>query len=226
MMLDKIEQTTPNRWGLIATPFLLAIGFIGRTSGWPIDWLWLALFSSLALVLQFGPEAYRIFLKPMGKGKIKYLLLVVVLSFVLSTIAARLGSLLLNNHAVENPIAQSLHNNSLLENIYFFLTTWISLAGEELITAAVAFPVYHYLAKRFSPNRAFLFSALISGLFFGSLHLTTYSWNWYQSLVVIGLTRIPFNYAWKKADSLRGGIIAHTVYDYVIFLFVLLAGML
>lgn len=223
-MLDKIEQTRPNRWGLIATPFLLGIGFIGRTSGWPISWLWLFLFASLALILQFGPEAYGAVLKPMGKGKVRYLLLAVILSFVLSTIAARLGSILLNNHAVENPIAQSLHANSLLENIYFFLTTWISLAGEEMITAAIAFPLYHYLAKRFNPNQAFLFSAPISSLFFGALHLTTYSWNWYQSLVVIGLTRIPFTYAWKKADSLRGGIIAHTIYDYVIFLFVLLGG--
>ncbi|MGG5318863.1 CPBP family glutamic-type intramembrane protease [Enterococcus sp. AZ072] len=224
-MLDEIEQTRPNRRGLIATPFLLAIGFIGRTTDWPLSWIWLFLFSLLALLFQFGPDACKLFLKPMGKGKIRYIILFVVLSFVLSTIAARLGNLLLNNQTVENPIAQSLHENSLLQNIYFFLTTWISLAGEELTTAAVAFPLYYYLVKQFGQKQAFLFSSILSALFFGSLHLTTYSWNWYQSLVVIGLTRLPFNYAWKKTDSLRGGIIAHTVYDYLIFFFVLLAGM-
>lgn len=223
-MLDKIEQTWLNRWGVIATPFLLAFGFIGRTSDWPLSWIWLLLFSSLALLAQFGSDAYKLFLKPLGKGKLRYILLFVVLSFVVSTIAARLGNLLLNNHAVENPIAQSLHSNTLLQNIYFFLTTWISLAGEELTTAAVAFPLYHYLVKQIGGKQAFLLSSILSALFFGSLHLTTYSWNWYQSLVVIGLTRIPFNYAWKKTDSLRGGIIAHTVYDYLIFFFVLLAG--
>ncbi|MBO1308046.1 CPBP family intramembrane metalloprotease [Enterococcus sp. 669A] len=225
-MFERIENTKPKTWGLILTPFLLIIGFAGRINNWPLSWLWLFAFSSIALIAQFGLGSYQIFLQPMKKGKWKSILGLTVLSFVLSFAASRVGILLFNNASNANPIAKVIVDNSLWENIYFFLTTWISLAGEELITAAVAFPLYHFLTKRFTSNKAFLLSSIFAALFFGSLHLSTYSWNWYQCLVIIGLTRIPFNYVWKRTDSLRGGIIAHTLYDYTLFLIMLIVALL
>lgn len=221
-MFEEIEQRKLSTLGLIISPFLLIIGFIGRTQRWPIAWLWLVVFSSAALIVQFGPEAYRRLLKPIRKGSWKAILIFVILSMFLSLAAAKFGSFLFQSPEAENPVAQIIINSDFLGKVYFFLTTWISLAGEELITAAIALPVYYYLAKKLEGNHAFILSSIISALFFGMLHLHTYSWNWYQCLVVIGLTRIPFNYAWKKADSLWGGIICHTIYDYLLFLILLL----
>lgn len=56
------------------------------------------------------------------------------------------------------------------------------------------------------------------------MHFKIYHGNLYQCLVVIGLTRLPFNYAWRKADSLWAGIIAHIIYDWIIFVPAMLIG--
>lgn len=217
-MLKMIEKTEVSIWGLVSTPFLLTIGFVGVIKGWPLSWSWLFVFSSLALIFQFGWNAYKVFFKPFGKGKIKVILLFAVLSFAMGMLALLVGDIVFHSKGNDNFSYYEIANNSFFQNIYFLLTTWISLAGEELITAAVAFPLYHYLVKTNKSNQAFLISAIVSSLFFGMLHLSTYSWNWYQSLIVIGLVRLPITYAWKKTNSLLGGIIVHVIYDYALFI--------
>ncbi|MGM0216544.1 CPBP family glutamic-type intramembrane protease [Enterococcus sp. AZ109] len=102
-------------------------------------------------------------------------------------------------------------------NVVLLLTTLIALVGEELATAVVTFPIVHYLTKKVSLNQAFLISSIFSGM----IHLPTH-----QCIVVIELTRIPFNYAWKSDDSLRGGFYAHIIYDYFIFLIVIISVIL
>lgn len=99
-----------------------------------------------------------------------------------------------------------------------------SLVGEELITAAVAFPVYHFLVKRLPTKWAWVIASVFSAFLFGLMHLKIYHGNLYQCIVVIGLTRLPFNYSWRKADSLRARIIAHIIYDWIIFIPAMLIG--
>ncbi|CAI3416746.1 MAG: hypothetical protein SOR80_02440 [Enterococcus cecorum] len=40
----------------------------------------------------------------------------------------------------------------------------------------------------------------------------------YQCIVVTGLTRLPFTCLWKKSDSLTTAIVAHILYDVILFL--------
>lgn len=67
------------------------------------------------------------------------------------------------------------------------------------------------------PMHAWIAASVISSLLFGMMHVNVYHWNMWQCLVVIGLTRLPFNWAWRKTDSLWGGIWAHIIYDLIIF---------
>lgn len=59
---------------------------------------------------------------------------------------------------------------------------------------------------------------LVSSLAFGMMHYNAYNWNLFQMLVTIGLTRIPFDWAWYKTDSLWTGIVGHIIFDLLAFL--------
>ncbi|MGM0214842.1 CPBP family glutamic-type intramembrane protease [Enterococcus sp. AZ109] len=226
-MLETIKRAKLNTAGVIAMPVLVILGlYLRMHTNWKFSWLFLAFFCSVALILQFGSDTFKKMLQPVRKGSVRYILLAMILSFVLALIAAKLEPFLLNTTTSENPVVKLIEQNSLLLNVLFFLTTWIALVGEELATAAVTFPIFHYLTKKVTLNQAFLISSILSSIFFGMIHLPTYQWNWYQCIVVIGLTRIPFNYAWKSADSLRGGFYAHIIYDYIIFFDVLIGVLL
>ena len=93
-----------------------------------------------------------------------------------------------------------------------------SLIGEELITASVAFPAYVFLKSRMDASKAWIYASIISALLFGMIHVNIYHWNLWQCLVATGLTRLPFNWAWKKTDSLQGGIWAHIIYDLIVLI--------
>ncbi|MGM0216550.1 CPBP family intramembrane glutamic endopeptidase [Enterococcus sp. AZ109] len=214
-MLKKIESYKINKNGLIATPFLLLLAFMGRRAlGMQISWICLPLFSSIALILQFGFEPFKTFFTPMKKGSKKIVLLYILILLVLATALAKLGVSFFHIQTASNArVDGGLQENALL----FFLTSWVSIIGEELFIAAIVFPLYHYLKKKFSTNKAFALASLLSGLVFGMIHLPVYSWNLYQCFVIVGLMRIPLNYVWKKTDSLRGGIYTHIIYDYIGF---------
>ncbi|WP_338129584.1 CPBP family intramembrane glutamic endopeptidase [Ligilactobacillus saerimneri] len=65
---------------------------------------------------------------------------------------------------------------------------------------------------------AWIIAMLVSSLAFGMMHYNAYNWNLFQMLVTIGLTRIPFDWAWYKTDSLWTGIIGHIIFDLLAFL--------
>lgn len=89
----------------------------------------------------------------------------------------------------------------------FFLFAWIHLIGEELITAAVCLPFLIILLKIFPKKVAIMIAVLLSSLTFGAIHLPTYDWNIYQSLIVISAIRLPFTFMWFKSRSILGGAI-------------------
>lgn len=59
---------------------------------------------------------------------------------------------------------------------------------------------------------------MIGSVFFGLMHVNAYDFNMYQCIVVTGLTRLPFTCLWKKSDSSPTAIVAHILYDVILFL--------
>ncbi len=132
------------------------------------------------------------------------------------------GQFVLGIHFTAN--ANGNFSGPMLGRIVDLLELTFSLVGEELITAAVAFPLYHLASKKLPAQWAWVVASVVSSLLFGLMHFKIYHGNLYQCLVVIGLTRLPFNYAWRKADSLWAGIIVHIIYDWIIFVPAMLTG--
>lgn len=114
--------------------------------------------------------------------------------------------------------ANAQKSGDLLSRVTHILTLSFSLIGEELFTAAFAFPIYVWLKDKVSHSSAWLTALLLSSLLFGMLHVNIYHWNLYQCLISIGLGRIPFTWAWRRLDTLRAGIWAHIIYDLVILI--------
>lgn len=170
----------------------------------------------LAIVTQFNFETLKVSMGKMEKGSWKIIFWSIILTFITSFATMALGNLLFHTGFVEN--SNAVHTGPILARIQHLVLLSISLIGEELITASVAFPLYHLLAKKMSSKQAWIIAGLISAILFGLMHLKIYHGNLYQCIVVIGLTRLPFNYAWRKTNSLWGGIIGHIIYDLVIFI--------
>ncbi|WP_164504715.1 CPBP family intramembrane glutamic endopeptidase [Levilactobacillus huananensis] len=205
-----------NFWGLAATPVLLSMGVFGRIHGWPGNWLWMAVTSAIALIWQFGLPAFRQFWGKLARHSWLIIPGMMVMSLVLSFSAAGIGKVchLLRFNA--NPTGNILQTQGLWQNIITLLQVAGQIVGEEIFTAAIALPVIYLVSRRLSSRTSWWISCLVSALIFGGIHLTTYNWDLYQCFVVIGLTRIPFNDAWRKTNSLWGGVIAHVLYDYLL----------
>ncbi len=93
------------------------------------------------------------------------------------------------------------------------------LIGEELIVTLPLMILIVLLVQRtkLSQSKAVVIAAVITAVLFGALHLPTYQWILFQCLVVIGVTRIPFTIATLKSNSMVSGVIAHIIYDWIIF---------
>lgn len=218
-MLNRIEQSAmPYKWTFIVAPFIIALGMYGGTNPVPFSWLALLAAGSAVLVLMFGKDTFLSFFKKMNKGSWKPILVAIVLGYVISIGASAISPLLGLGTLAENNIVNSLAQPTLWGNIVNLTTIAISLVGEEVITASIAFPVYYLLVKKIGRKQAWIWAAIISAAVFGMMHFNAYNGDWYQMLIVIGAGRLPFTYAWTKTDSLWGGIIAHVVYDFLIFI--------
>lgn len=65
---------------------------------------------------------------------------------------------------------------------------------------------------------------VVSSLAFGTMYYNAYEWNLYQMLITVGLTRIPFDWAWYKTNSLWTGVAGHIIFDLLAFLVGAMAG--
>lgn len=217
-MTDKFLHDSKISWkGLVLSPFILFLGFYFLTVEYPPSFIWLFLSGSLSLILMFGTKTYKTLTAKMKKNNFHKIIKWTFISFIASLLALYLGKLIFSSSSTSNPIISELTKDKLTA-LKKIATIWISLIGEEVFIAAVFFPILYLLHKKLSKKWSIWIAILVSSLFFGALHLPTYSWNWYQSIVVIGLTRIPFTLLWIDTGSLRGGFYAHILFDYIIFI--------
>lgn len=222
-MLENIKETPLSSKAWLSIPLILLGIYGGTASPFPLylKMFCLALAGGFSLVLQYNAETLKTLLKPSRKGTWKWLILIVLITFVISFAALGLGDVLgfssASNAALGEGDALSKFLNGIMVSI--------SLIGEEIITAAIAFPLFTLFVKKMDDKKAWFVAAVLSALLFGLMHVYAYNWNLYQCLVAVGLTRLPFTWLWVKADSLRAGIIAHIIYDAVLFIPMIVAAL-
>lgn len=210
---------------LIVSALFVIIGILGATNGWIFAYLWLPIMGTLALVTQFGVKGTTQLFPKFEARHWKATIVILMITYIVSIATSLIGKAFKFGNQSANPAAGPLEDGGFAA-FKLLATTWVSLIGEELVTAAIAFPIFIYAKKRFSIKSSIFIALMISSIAFGLMHLNAYDWNWYQCLVVIGLTRIPLTLLWFKTNTLWSGIICHIIYDYIIFIFVFLVGLL
>ncbi|MGN0708616.1 MAG: type II CAAX prenyl endopeptidase Rce1 family protein [Anaerovoracaceae bacterium] len=213
--MEKAFNSKVSKTAWIAIP-LLYLGYYGATSGkLPLNWIWMTICGAAALIMEFGLSSFKDAMSGLKKGSWKYILIGIVVTLVISFLAAHVGTLL-GFGSVENANA-NVKGSAAFKTVYL-LKLCFSLIGEELMTAAFAFPAFALLRGKMSGGKAWIIASVFSAVLFGLMHVNIYEWNMYQCIVATGLTRLPFNWVWRKSDSLWGGVIAHVVYDCVLLI--------
>lgn len=222
-MLERVENAKIKTLGLWLTPVLLFLGFYLREMRIPLSWTCHALSGAAALILVFGTEDFKYFLKKRKKGSWKWLIIcflaiIGVLFFSKHLITFFRDSFHIPASTLPNSSTTVLSTHDRLGQLYFLATAWFNIIGEELWVAALTLPLHHFFAKKMTRNKAFFLATFISMFFFGAMHLGVYHGDWLLCFLSIGAGRLPFNYAWKQTDSLRGGMIIHVLWDYIGFI--------
>ena len=183
----------------------------------------IAAIGSIAILSGFyGVMRLKNIFGPMKRKKKLLFFSLLILSFV-STIGVDILLSSLGSTANDHPLFQDLNSYSPVQILILLFTLFIGMIGEEVITAIFTFPVWGWLREKgLSSSLSFFLAAVFSSLIFGLFHLPIYGWNWLQCLLTIGLTRIPYTYAWKQMNSIWGGILLHYLFDLILILLVLL----
>ena len=166
----------------------------------------------------YGTTRLRSFLGPM-KAKRKLMFLSLLILSYAATIGMEKLLSVIGTGASEHPAAAAAANQSLPAFLFTLFLMLFSMVGEEVLSALFTFPVWSWLKEKgLNSSLAFFLAAVFSSLIFGLSHLSVYNFNWTQCLLTIGLTRLPFSYAWKKMDSIWGGILIHFLFNALILL--------
>jgi len=179
----------------------------------------------IGMYLMYGVAGIKNLYSPLKKGSVKIILIAYTLSWITALLAKFMAGAI-GQPTADNPIV-SQFNHSLETALTMFGKTLFMLPGEEIITTIPLILLVH-VALHFKIERkiAIIGSVILTSLMFGALHLSTYDWNWFQCLVVIGLTRIPFTWATLKTNSLWAGTIIHIAFDWLIFIGVTLTTLI
>lgn len=101
----------------------------------------------------------------------------------------------------------------------------IQLIGENIMFVSILF-FWHKIIRSFkiSPIASITASLILSGSSFGLLHLSTYNYNWVQSLTIIGIPAITQMIFFLIFKNIHMGYILHFNYNLIIILFNYLAS--
>lgn len=166
------------------------------------------------LTYQYGMGSLSSLFGRMKKGTKRWLLFYLVMGFA----APLLLDIMINPNLAAHVSMSSTKHLPLLDFLADMLIMFVGLIGEEAGVAALAFPLFGLINQfRGLKKNAFFLSALISSVIFGIGHLPVYQSNWIKCIFVIGLPRIFYNYAWKKTDSLWGGIWVHSLNNWIAY---------
>lgn len=146
--------------------------------------------------------------KKFKKRDIGIIILTIIMSYILAILSS-IGGVDL----VENPITDFISKDNIVQILFL---TAIQLIGEEILFVIPFLFTYNKLKKNMKNKYSVLIAWIISSLFFGMLHLQTYSFNFYQAFIVIGAVRMGMSWSYIKTKNLNVSYIAHVLYDFII----------
>ena len=172
------------------------------------------LFNLLALY-SLDRRFFRKIFKPLKLMDILTVAFSVVITFAIAFIISIYGRQNLEN----NPVVDIVNRSN------FFLISIpiaIQLIGEEIIFVIPFLMIYNILKNK---NRIFAIAAayIISSVFFGLMHLTTYNFNLYQCLVVITGIRMGISTGYLISKNLTVSYLSHLIYDLLIIMIYIFA---
>ncbi|RWY48376.1 CPBP family intramembrane glutamic endopeptidase [Mucilaginibacter gilvus] len=172
------------------------------------------------------PYWKAIFRKPVAKDY-WYMVIFAILNIVITTIIAIIVQAL-GFHTADTPATNGLGHAHVAELVAFYVGTGIQLFGEELLVVIPFLAVMSILQLKFSVSRkkSILWAWLLSALWFGAIHLTTYNWNIIQCFVIIGGARIALTLAFIRTKNIWVSTGAHILNDWALFTAITLAQVL
>ena len=216
-MYQYFEQSKLSKHWYLSIPVIF-LGIVGGTTS--ILPGKLAIFSlmvaaAIAIVIQYEKPALAKLYAPVKEKTWRWVIPIVIITIVVTFATIFLGQALgiqsVANGALDGP-------GTVGQKLFQLVLVCVSLIGEEMITAVMTLPFFSLLLSRVDEDKAWWIAAVIGSVLFGLMHVNVYHFNMYQCIVATGLTRLPFTWLWKKSDSLTTAIVAHILYDVILFL--------
>ena len=151
------------------------------------------------------------------KKSVKIIIFTLILEFIITLILGSISSLF--TAGSENANIKDLEFNSVSTFIIVAGTLLWDLAGEEGGKIAFFLFLERILPKSLFKNNnklKYWICWLIDVLFFGILHLSAYSYDMVQCILVIGLPSIIYGYLWQKTENPKALWIVHFLYDFTL----------
>lgn len=209
---DDISNT---RW--ISSMLLLFGGFLLTTITNlenPLISYGIFIVSSISSLFILDKKWFKKLIKPL---EIKDLFIIIFVLFSTYFIGILVSILVSKTSMVENPITGVINNDNILK---LFIIMIVQLFVEEILFVLPFLFIFNKF-KYYNRIMAIIAAWIISSIIFGALHLPTYNYNLFQSLVVISLIRFAISsaYIWRK--NLALSYLIHVIYDFLILLLVL-----
>lgn len=212
----------PAGWLLILAAVVVAFGlliFLPFPSP-PLNFVPAIIFTGLPLAALMAVTGWRppaIF----GRFGIKELALGLgfgVLTIIISGIAGFAIANLFGASA--NPAVVALQSLGTVDLLLFLARTFVQLIGEEVVTVLPLLAVLWLCVSKFGlPRRVGLIIAVVaSTLWFASMHLPTYNWNFIQCIGIIGTARVVLTLAYLFTRNIWVSSVAHIFNDWALFL--------
>lgn len=168
----------------------------------------------LGLLKLFTGQVFGPLFKPLKVRDTGIIIKYVLLAFVVS-IASTIVLNIVGWHTSDN--GASAQVTSMTSYLFLFIDNIFSLFWEELISLIPFLAVLALLQHRMSRKTAIITSTLVTSIFFGALHLPSYSWNVPMVFTSIVAIRLVLNASYIKTKNIWVTYLIHLVYDSFVF---------
>lgn len=226
---DPIEIPT---WKWVAMILVCVVGMFTLTnfgsSNQIIELIPRVIFTGLPLVafIYFTKPYWKCIFQPLKKGDYGAMLVFWLINLAFSAIIAGLVTVAEGGHLTANTATDTVLDGGAVGIITFYVGTFIQLFGEELFTIIpfLALMYWFYSKAKLSRRTAIVLAWVITAVWFGVAHLSTYDWNFGQAIIVIGSARIVLTLAYIRTKNIAVSFGAHLLNDWVTFTLALLAA--
>ncbi|MCM0601515.1 hypothetical protein KAR53_08005, partial [Periweissella ghanensis] len=149
-----------------------------------INWFLPLITGLLALLIIFGKNPLMQMLRPMQKGSIKVVFILLSISFGI-TLSMLLVFILIHIDINPNASKVVMDGQSTIENMVYDLQAIFTILGEEFSMAALILPIVCILTNKIGNHNAWIIANILGCLFFFVFHLPVFGFS-YTSDIVVG----------------------------------------